>query len=140
MQQHVALQDPSTKEWTVRGQIVEEVAPRSYNIKLTDGSILRRNRIHIRKLHSTTSNNNNNNRDYTPPVMEEPDEHIESEYNSDSDTIPYDNSDNDTIPYDNSDSEDATNSQTMPVSRSGRRIHVRRPLDYEDLKLTRYNR
>ena len=56
--QRVALQDPVSKEWSVRGEIVEEVAPRSFSVRI-DGTrkLLRRNRRHIRKLHSTKTSN-----------------------------------------------------------------------------------
>ena len=126
--QRVALQDPSTKEWTVRGQIIEEVAPRSYNIKLTNGRILRRNRHHIRKLYSTTSNT-----DTAPPTLVEPDEQLtddesihDSQYSSDSDTIPYEHSD--------AEVEETVNNNNQPrITRSGRIVHDHRPLDYQDL-------
>merc|ERR1712131_344584 len=52
--QRVAIQDPVSKQWSIKGQIVEEVAPRSFTIR-TSGTqqLLRRNRRHIRKPHST---------------------------------------------------------------------------------------
>ena len=51
--QHVALQDSISKGWSIRGMIQKMVAPRSFNVKTTGGTILRRNRRQIRKLHST---------------------------------------------------------------------------------------
>ena len=49
--QTVAVQDDQTKEWSLRGKIVREVAPRSYQVCLENGKILRRNRTFIRRLH-----------------------------------------------------------------------------------------
>ena len=53
--QHVAIQHHVTKEWSIRGQIIQEVAPRSYEIQVNNKGVLRRNQRHIRKVHSTTS-------------------------------------------------------------------------------------
>ena len=39
----IAIQDDVTKEWSKRGRIVEEVAPRSYTVKMLSGKVLRRN-------------------------------------------------------------------------------------------------
>ena len=56
--QRVALQDPRSKEWSIRGQIIEEVAPRSFTVRVPGKrEHLHRNRRQIRKLHSTTSTN-----------------------------------------------------------------------------------
>ena len=49
--QTVAVQDDQTKEWSLRGKIVREVAPRSYQVSLENGKLLRRNRTFIRRLH-----------------------------------------------------------------------------------------
>lgn len=35
------------KDWVLRGQIVKSVAPRSYDVVTEDGSVLRRNRLHL---------------------------------------------------------------------------------------------
>lgn len=53
--QKVALQHHSTKEWSIRGTIVKEVAPRSFDVLTSNNTTLRRNRRQLRKLHSTTS-------------------------------------------------------------------------------------
>ena len=149
--QRVALQDPHTKEWTIRGQIIEEVAPRSYRVQTASGIILRRNRRHIRKLFSTTST--------TPNIQTaesaEPYEQLE-----DSDLVDNElqnDSDSDTIPYDLSDTEETANTNELNeneetvdtdelsgaeetadikeprITRSGRRVRDHRPLDYQDL-------
>ena len=49
--QSVAIQDTTTKEWSHRGTVVKEVAPRSFDIKFSNGHILRRNQRFLRKLH-----------------------------------------------------------------------------------------
>ena len=41
--QLVAVQDDTTREWTRKGRIVREVEPRSYEIRLDNGRLLRRN-------------------------------------------------------------------------------------------------
>ena len=125
--QRVALQDPSTKEWTLRGQIVEEVAPRSYTVQLTNGTVLRQNRCHIRKLYSTTSNTNN----FLPP-LEEPQELIPTDDEL-TEESQYDESDSDTIPYDHSSEEEAEEDEPCIPRRSNRTVKIHRPLDYQDL-------
>ena len=50
--QRVVVQDERTKEWTVYGTVLKEVAPRSYIIKLDTGRELRRNRRFLRKVFS----------------------------------------------------------------------------------------
>ena len=49
--QPVAMQDHVTKESTWRGRIHQYVAPRSYKVKLSNGTILRRNQQALRKLY-----------------------------------------------------------------------------------------
>ena len=53
--QLVAIQDPATKEWTRRGRIIKMVAPRSYEVNVGQGKILRWNRQAIRRLHVVIS-------------------------------------------------------------------------------------
>ena len=57
--QLVAVQHHATKEWSLRGNIVREVAPRSYevNINRDDSTsyVLRRNQKLIRKLYARTT-------------------------------------------------------------------------------------
>ena len=146
--QRVALQDPVSKEWSVRGQIIEEVAPRSFAVRVPGGhKPLRRNRQQLRKLHSTTSTNgdtlNQNQQqpqqhhqhhqhqqhqqledelyDFPNEVDEFPGECDDDNY-SDSDTIPYD--DRDTFHTENKDN---------TVTRSGRQVQIRKPLDYDEI-------
>ena len=123
--QHVPLQDPVSKEWSIRGTIQEMVAPRSFNVKTTGGTILRRNRRQIRKLHSTTSST--------------PQHHIQhSESDTDTNNNPDSDSDTDTLPYDDIDEqlllhEQAQQQQLVTTTRSGREVHHHQPTDYEDL-------
>ena len=46
----VAVQHPETKTWSVRGKIISRIDERSYNIKTKEGTLLRRNIKHIRKI------------------------------------------------------------------------------------------
>ena len=45
----VCLQDPRDNTWSKEGVIARKLQHRSYVVKLTNGSLLRRNRVHIRK-------------------------------------------------------------------------------------------
>ena len=122
--QRVALQDPRTKEWTVRGRIIEEVAPRSFNVQVSGTNrILRRNRIHIRKLHSTTSREADTTTNNYPDIQEEP--IVDPQQDSDSDTS--------TIPYDDIDAQQELHEEQLTVTRSGRVKKPHHPVDYEDL-------
>ena len=47
----VAIQEEQTKEWTRRGKIVREVAPRSYEVAVENGHILRRNQRYLRQVY-----------------------------------------------------------------------------------------
>ena len=126
--QRVALQDPSTKEWTLRGQIIEEVAPRSYEVMLANGTVLRRNRCHIRKLHSTRSNNDSSPTQVPQePIVPTGYELVEESQHEESD------SDSDTIPYANSSAEEASDDELSIPRRSRRAVKIHRPLDYQDL-------
>ena len=49
--QTVAIQHTTTKEWSLHGKILQEVAPRSFNVKLLNGRVLRINQRFLRKLH-----------------------------------------------------------------------------------------
>ena len=129
--QRVALQNPKTKEWTVRGRIIEEVAPRSYNVQVSDKSILRRNRIHIRKLHSTTSTREEDNTDSYPDITNEPPVHYDSD--SDTSTIPYDDNDA-TVAFDTEhDAQEMQHPEQQTTARSRRIRKAHRPVDYDEL-------
>ena len=138
--QRVALQHHQTKEWSIRGQIIEEVAPRSFNVRTSNNSTLRRNQQQIRKLHSTTSST-------IPTHVETPlHEHLAmhdetdtpppfNDYDSDSD-----NNSTSTVPYDADEEEgqdetdeDDTDVLYQPMTRSGRIIRQHYPTDYSEL-------
>ena len=53
--QPIAVQHHATKEWSLPGSIVQKVAPRSYTVKLDNGTVLRRNVKDIRKVHMLTA-------------------------------------------------------------------------------------
>ena len=55
--QKVAVQDHTSGNWTKRGIIEKEVAPRSFQIKLNTGITIKRNTKHIRQLYSLSSSN-----------------------------------------------------------------------------------
>jgi len=135
--QQVRIQHHVTKEWSIEGTIIQEVAPRSYNVQTSEGRILRRNTKDIRKIYSLTSSLEPNRDIYQ--IDNAPGENDTETINKDSDseTLTAD-SDSDTIPYRGDDSD----SNTTPVqeknskaryTRSGRRIQHRHPLDYCDL-------
>ena len=140
--QRVALQHHQTKERSIRGQIIEEVAPRSFNVRTSNNTTLRRNQQQIRKLHSTTSST-------IPTHVETPlHEHLAmhdetdtppntpfSDYDSDSD-----NNSTSTVPYDADEEEgqdetdeDETDVLYQPMTRSGRIIRQHYPTDYSEL-------
>ena len=139
-----------TKEWSIRGQIIEEVAPRSFDVDV-DGKTLRRNRCQIRKLHSTTSFHLPQQQADTPIVNPEEHyesdneqqqtetfEHHETDEESDSTTIPYADSDGDQGSrggWGDSDGENEIheNEELPKTTRSGRRIKRNHPTDYDDL-------
>ena len=142
--QRVAIQDPVSKQWSIKGQIVEEVAPRSFTIR-TSGTqqLLRRNRRHIRKLHSTTSSTinlptneqhqqyehyNNNDQEVPTPTQQElfnelPDEQFDNSA---------DESDSDTIPYSDRNTYEAIH-EGQYITKGGRAVQTRKPLDYEEI-------
>ena len=111
--QTVAIQDHISKEWSIRGTIVEEVAPRSFTVQVYNKGILRRNQRQIRKTYSTTS--------YTTPCIQP----AEPETNEDSD------SDTDTIPYGDSDASTISEENELMTTRSGRIVKQKLLLDYE---------
>ena len=57
--QKVRLQHHITKEWSLKGTVISEVAPRSYDVKMDDGNTLRRNRKSIRRIYSLCSDTQN---------------------------------------------------------------------------------
>ena len=96
--QRVVVQDDCTKEWTLYGKIHKEVAPRSYQVRLDKGGLLRRNRRFIRKVYGVNLSEESCG-DNSIEVEFEINEH--HNYDTDSDTVAYDEqwSDSDTVPY-----------------------------------------
>ena len=149
--QRVVVQHDDTREWTEYGTIIEEVAPRSYLIKLDRGGKLRRNRRFIRKVYGVnvlgqpmgelspseveiemTAGNNDYDNDNG------------SDYDSTSSTIPYENDDDyepseDTWPYeeddDSIDIDNSYNNESFDnvVTSRGRIVKKKTPTDYADL-------
>ena len=149
--QRVALQDPKSKEWSIRGQIVKEVAPRSFAV-LVPGRVepLRRNRSQLRKLHSTTSTNvqqqhrpqqqqhqfqqQQQQQQQQPHEQHQYPHHVTStnEHFDDSDEV----SDTDTIPYDEEDAYDSLPEEqqsTNKTTRYGRTVRPKKPMDYQEI-------
>ena len=89
--QIVAIQNHRTKEWTLKGTITAEIAPRSYQIKLNNGNITRRNTKNIKKVHALTVEGPNPM--MTPIAFTEQGNNELSDSDEDSDTIPYDEDD-----------------------------------------------
>ena len=148
--QRVALQDPTSKQWSIRGRIVEEVAPRSFSVRIAGTQkLLRRNRRHIRKLHSTTSTREDmhtpeqhdeqhdeqqqqteNNQHQLPTIQNN--HPSELQYHEPSSDSSANDSDTDTIPYDDKDTYNTLH-EGQVITRSGRAVHAKKPLDYEEI-------
>ena len=136
--QHVAIQDHVTKEWSIRGKIIQEVAPRSFDILVNNKNTLRRNQRHMRKIHSTTS---------YMPSQQGSEIDSDEEYSSDTETIPYDMDDQefplaDEDMLDNFEQESDEEFQVLnpdsalqnnTTTRSGRTVKLKHPTDYDDL-------
>ena len=130
--QRVALQDQNTKEWTIRGTILTKVAPRAFLIKTTNGTTLRRNIQHIKKLHSTSSfmiQDKHNDNDNEAILYDQNNEDIMSNKGEE------EQSDSDTIPYDEDDIMGEVEEEMKEVytTKSGRCTRRKAPTDYEDL-------
>lgn len=90
--QLVAIQTENG-DWTLRGRIIREVEPRSYEIKLDNGRLLRRNQVHLRKLYTLFAGASPGGRDLKGATSDSTTEvstnNSDSNCDSDSDTIPY---------------------------------------------------
>ena len=131
--QWVAIQDPDTKLWTQRGRIVEEIAPRSYNVQIPGRGILRRNRRHLRKVQSTTSSYQPRD-DLDDNELSSSTEESENHENYFSETTLTDS--DATQPYDEESEDELFELEQMENtthSRSGRSIKRKQPLDYDDI-------
>ena len=53
--QRVAVQHESTEEWSLRGKIIRYIDPRSYEIKLENGHVSRRNQTDLRQLYAISA-------------------------------------------------------------------------------------
>ena len=152
--QQVAIQDHVTKEWSIHGRIVEQVAPRSYTIQRPGKQkLLRRNSRQIRKLFSTTSTFSTKGNTHTYEQQhhhhhhqQQQQQHHQQQHQLDNDQHQLqpdelldeqlsDNSyesDTDTIPYDDNDT-CQTMHEGQQTTRFGRLVHSRRPMDYADI-------
>ena len=105
----VAVQHPETKTWSVRGKIISRIDERSYNIKTKEGTLLRRNIKHIRKINPIDNGR-------VPNI------------------IPTDNSDTgDVIEHVQEQIPPAETTESIKKSRYGRILKPKSPTDYEDL-------
>ena len=128
--QQVAIQDPSTKEWSIRGKITKEIAPRSFTIKTDHGTTLRQNITHIRRLPSMSSyfEQHDNTMITTAPPSYDSD--------SDNDTIPYDETSDQELALEEAThkfEQDIVLEETPVTTQSGRSIKINKPTDYDDL-------
>ena len=94
--QHVHMQHHITKRWSIDETVLHEVAPRSYEIQITDGTILKRNTKDIQKVYSLIS--------VVEPEYNGEDVAEDLEYSIDSDTETivneaFSDNDSDTILY-----------------------------------------
>ena len=105
----VAVQHPETKTWSVRGKIISRIYERSYNIKTKEGTLLRRNIKHIRKINPVDNGR-------APNI------------------ILTDNSDTgDVIENVQEQIPPAETTESIKKSRYGRILKPKSPTDYEDL-------
>ena len=122
---------------------MEEVAPRSFNIKIPGRTTLRRNQRQLRRLHSTTSTFQPNDESDTETIVGEDNEHQESDdsqstLSADSDaTQPYDEDsdfDRDELfELKQNITRHGRTTRSGHYSRSGRKVKNRAPLDYEEI-------
>lgn len=91
--QKVAIQHHITKEWSIRGTIIRQVAPRSYTVQLENGRTLRRNTKDIRRIHELTV-----------------DETIKQTIDTDNISCHSEDTDNETIPFGLSDNNNTSDS------------------------------
>ena len=127
--QQVAVQDAKTKEWSVRGKIVEEVCPRSFSVELSNGRIIRRNRRVIRKVYSVAfgapQNDGRGQAETVDGVNEDVYQEMLTDDESEGTTVPYELNDtawdsDESIPYELNDSIwDSDESRTLPYDSNG---------------------
>ena len=127
------------KQLSIDGTVLHEVAPRSYEIQITDGTILRRNTKDIWKVYTLTSSvePEYNGEDVAEDLKYNIDSDTETIVNetfsnNDSDTIPYQESDSETVPYKETDSDNEQYIDSPYMTKSGRQIKRKCPIDYED--------
>ena len=127
------------KQLSIDGTVLHEVAPCSYEIQITDGTILRRNTKDIQKVYSLTSSvePEYNGEDVAEDLEYSIDSDTETIVNdtfsdNDSDTIPYQESDSETVPYKETDSDNEQYIDSPYMTKSGRQIKRKCPIDYED--------
>ena len=51
----VVVQERKSKEWSLRGKILKQVVPRSFEVKVDENTILRRNQQQLRKVFALVS-------------------------------------------------------------------------------------
>ena len=127
------------KQLSIDGTVLHEVAPCSYEIQITDGTILRRNTKDIQKVYSLTSSvePEYNGEDVAEDLEYSIDSDTETIVNdtfsdNDSDTIPYQESDSETASYKETDSDNEQCIDLLYMTKSGRQIKRKCPFDYED--------
>lgn len=143
--QIVSIQHQDTREWTIKGKILNEVAPRSYTVRLRNGNIIRRNQIALRRVYGVSLFSPGEGVYSSKPA---PCETLPVNANDSEDTIPYNECEeihsDATIPYDDSEDSNLSVSEDENVgydssddvvqrSRFGRKIKRKRVLDYEEL-------
>ena len=138
--QHVHMQHHITKRWSIDETVLHEVAPRSCEIQITDGTILKRNTKDIQKVYSLTSvvEPEYNGEDVAEDLEYSIDSDTETIVNdtfsdNDSDTIPYQESDSEVVPYKETDSDNEQYIDSPYMTKSDRLFKRKCPIDYEDL-------
>ena len=158
----VAVQDDATKEWTKQGRLDRHVAPRSYLVKLSSGQSIRRNQRFWRKVYSLSSHGITDCSMLANSQEDDSDEESDStipyreDFGEESDREEYDRTEeeqlwigeeSDRADYDEEQlSIEEESDATVPygdervfemaetkMSRYGRRIHLKQPVDYDEL-------
>ena len=128
------------------GPLTEPYFTKSHHVHMRyrsqDRTILRKNTKDIRKVHSLTSNvePDYNNGEYVAEDLEYSIDsntewnhsHNETFSDNDSDTIPYEESDSETVPYKKTDSDNEQYIDSPHMTKSGRQIKRKCPIDYDD--------
>ena len=118
--QRIAVQHNITREWSLRGKIVRYIEPRSYEIKMENGHITRRNQNNLRQLYAISAFCADRKEvsglwpAYANDSVTDSEETIPYENDTEEDsveTIPYDTEDSDTLTIGDDESENGSDNE-----------------------------